>query len=82
MVGTSRRLIRWCGEYSIDVLEEETVTLFAFTAGAVNGVLLGGLYAITAVGLSLIFGVMRLVNIPHGEFLVLGAYLSFFIAQG
>jgi branched-chain amino acid transport system permease protein len=42
----------------------------------VSGVLLGGLFAITALGLSLVFGVMRLVNIVHGELIVLGAYLA------
>jgi branched-chain amino acid transport system permease protein len=42
----------------------------------VTGVLLGGLYAITALGLSLVFGVMRLINLVHGELLVLGAYLA------
>jgi branched-chain amino acid transport system permease protein len=42
----------------------------------VTGVLLGGLFAITALGLSLVFGVMRLINLVHGELLVLGAYLA------
>ena len=42
----------------------------------VQGVLLGGLYALFAAGLSLIFGVMRLVNIAHGDFIVLSAYLG------
>jgi branched-chain amino acid transport system permease protein len=42
----------------------------------VSGVLLGGLFAITALGLSLVFGVMRLVNIVHGELIVLGAYIA------
>ena len=42
----------------------------------ITGVLLGGIFAITALGLSLVFGVMRLVNIVHGELIVLGAYLS------
>lgn len=42
----------------------------------VQGVLLGGLYATFAAGLSLIFGVMRLVNIAHGDFIVLAAYLA------
>jgi branched-chain amino acid transport system permease protein len=41
-----------------------------------QGLLLGGLYTIFAVGLSLIFGVMRLVNIAHGDFIVLAAYLG------
>ena len=42
----------------------------------VSGLLLGGLFAVTALGLSLVFGVMRLVNLAHGELVVLGAYLA------
>ncbi|MBV6656661.1 MAG: branched-chain amino acid ABC transporter permease [Devosiaceae bacterium] len=42
----------------------------------VQGTLLGGLYALFAAGLSLIFGVMRLVNIAHGDLIVLSAYLG------
>jgi branched-chain amino acid transport system permease protein len=42
----------------------------------VQGVMLGGLYAMFAAGLSLIFGVMRLVNIAHGDLIVLAAYLA------
>lgn len=42
----------------------------------VQGVLLGGLYAMFAAGLSLIFGVMRLVNIAHGDLIILAAYLG------
>ena len=41
-----------------------------------QGVLLGGLYALFAAGLSLIFGVMRLVNIAHGDLIILAAYLG------
>ena len=41
-----------------------------------QGVLLGGLYAMFAAGLSLIFGVMRLVNIAHGDLIVLAAYVA------
>lgn len=43
---------------------------------ALQGALLGGLYALFAAGLSLIFGVMRLVNIAHGDLIVLAAYLG------
>lgn len=41
----------------------------------VQGVLLGGLYALFAAGLSLMFGVMRFINIAHGDFIVVSAYL-------
>ncbi|MCF1710297.1 branched-chain amino acid ABC transporter permease [Tabrizicola sp. J26] len=47
-----------------------------------QGTLLGGLYALFAAGLSLIFGVMRLVNIAHGDLIVLAAYLGLTIAVG
>ncbi|OSP55608.1 branched-chain amino acid ABC transporter permease [Pseudoruegeria sp. SK021] len=42
----------------------------------IQGALLGGLYALFAAGLSLIFGVMRLVNIAHGDLIVMAAYLG------
>src|SRR5574341_1659247 len=42
-----------------------------------SGVLIGLVYALVAVGLTLIFGVMDIVNFAHGEFLMLGMYASF-----
>ena len=42
----------------------------------IQGILVGGLYALFAAGLSLIFGVMRLVNIAHGDLIVAVAYLA------
>lgn len=42
----------------------------------VQGILLGGLYALFATGLALVFGVMRLVNLAHGDLIVLAAFLS------
>ena len=42
----------------------------------VHGLLLGGLYALFATGLSLVFGVMRLVNLAHGDLIVLSSFLS------
>src|SRR5579871_5698672 len=47
----------------------------------IQGVLVGGLYAMFAAGLSLIFGVMRLVNIAHGDLIVLAAYLALVVTQ-
>ena len=57
------------------------MNLSTLLAGVISGLLLGGLYAIAALGLSLVFGVMRLVNIVHGEFLLLAAYLNFSLAS-
>jgi branched-chain amino acid transport system permease protein len=47
----------------------------------VQGVLLGGLYALFAIGLSLAYGVMRLVNIAHGDFIVLAAYVGLVVVS-
>lgn len=49
----------------------------AFATALVTGLLLGGLFTVTALGLSLVFGVMRLINLVHGELLVLGAFFAF-----
>jgi len=46
-----------------------------------QGVLIGGLYAMFAAGLSLIFGIMRLVNIAHGDLIVLAAYLALVVVE-
>ncbi len=47
----------------------------------VQGILLGGLYALFAAGLSLIFGIMRLVNIAHGDLIVLAAYVALLVTD-
>ena len=44
---------------------------------AILGILTGGVYALMASGLTLIFGVMRIINVGHGALVILGAYLSF-----
>jgi len=46
-----------------------------------QGVLLGGLYAMFAMGLALIWGVMRLVNLAHGDFILLGGYAALVLAE-
>jgi branched-chain amino acid transport system permease protein len=45
----------------------------------VSGILAGALYAMVALGLALIFGVMRVINIAHGPLLMLGAYVTYFL---
>jgi len=47
----------------------------------VQGVLLGGLYALLAAGLSLMFGVMRIVNLAHGVLAVVAAYMGYFLVD-
>lgn len=47
----------------------------------VQGILLGGLYALFAAGLSLVFGIMRLVNLAHGDLIVLGAYIILLVVS-
>jgi branched-chain amino acid transport system permease protein len=46
----------------------------------VNGLLLGGLYACLAMGFSLIWGVMNLINLAHGSMMIMGAYVTWFVA--
>jgi branched-chain amino acid transport system permease protein len=45
----------------------------------VGGLLVGGIYVVAALGLTLVFGVTRIVNIVHGDFIILGAYVSFWL---
>ncbi len=54
----------------------------SFLNALIQGALVGGLYAIYAAGLALIFGVMRLVNLAHGDFIVLGAFVILALATG
>jgi branched-chain amino acid transport system permease protein len=58
------------------------LTTFATLPQAiVTGVMLGGLYAIIGIGMSLIFGIMKLTNIAHGDIMILGTFLTMIISQ-
>src|SRR5215471_11132209 len=46
----------------------------------VNGLLIGGIYALVSIGVSLIFGVVKIVNFAQGEFVMIGMYISFVLA--
>jgi branched-chain amino acid transport system permease protein len=53
----------------------------AWVETLINGALLGGLYSLLGIGLALVFGVMRVVNIAHGEFMVLSAFFAVFLVS-
>jgi branched-chain amino acid transport system permease protein len=55
------------------------VNLNALAQNVVFGVFVGGNYGVAAVGLSLVFGVLKVLNVAHGELLMLGGYISFFM---
>jgi branched-chain amino acid transport system permease protein len=58
------------------------VTDWDWASILIQGTLLGGLYALFAIGLSLAFGIMRLVNIAHGDLIVLSAFAAMLVVDG
>ena len=46
----------------------------------INGLLIGGIYALVSIGVTLIFGVVKIVNFAQGEFVMIGMYISFFLS--
>jgi branched-chain amino acid transport system permease protein len=54
--------------------------LILVVQGVVSGLLFGGVYSLMAVGLTLIFGVMRVVNFAHGDMMVWGMYLAYVLS--
>ena len=82
---------QWQGGKAEIVLPEEVATSEKIIPGLqarrmtelvqtlILGVLIGGVYALLASGLTLIFGVMRVINIAHGAFLILAAFLTYTI---
>src|SRR6266705_91864 len=47
----------------------------------INGLLIGGIYALVSIGVTLIFGVVKIVNFAQGEFVMIGMYISFYLAS-
>src|SRR3974390_1075765 len=54
--------------------------LTTLAQSVVNGLLIGGIYALVSIGVTLIFGVVKIVNFAQGEFVMIGMYISYFLA--
>ncbi|MFQ5913361.1 MAG: branched-chain amino acid ABC transporter permease [Nitrospinota bacterium] len=50
-----------------------------FIQAIINGVLIGSIYGLSALGLTLVWGIMDIVNLAHGELIILGAFMNFFL---
>jgi len=57
---------------------EKLLTSAEFHQALASGILTGGLFALVAVGLTMILGVLKIINFAHGEFLMLGMYLTYY----
>lgn len=73
-----------CGKLQIflpqlgDIEMGMNILLTVFMQQTLNGVILGCIYALTALGLSLIFGILEVANFAHGEFYMMGAFMALF----
>lgn len=55
------------------------MTFSVFVQALISGLLVGGVYALIGIGLTIIFGVMRVINFAHGDLMMVGMYLTYFL---
>jgi branched-chain amino acid transport system permease protein len=60
---------------------EDRYSASAWKAFVISGVALGGIYALVALGYTLVYGVLRMINFAHGEVMMMGCFISFFFAE-
>ena len=75
----SHRVRHWT--HAVTVLQERLLLVSLIFQGVLLGILTGGVYALMASGLTLIFGVLEIINVAQGILVVLGAYLTFVLEQ-
>ena len=61
-----------CGALGVEIVEQAWQIV-------VSGVMIGAIYGLASIGLTLIFGVLRLINFAHGHFLMVALYLAFWL---
>jgi len=71
-----RSNLRTC-EYSNPSLPIPTMNSIQFAQTLVNGIILGGVLSLVALGFSIVWGIMHVVNLAHGAFIVLGSYITY-----
>ena len=54
--------------------------LFVFINQLINGLQVGSIYALVALGYTMVYGIVKLINFAHGDFIMVGAYLALFSA--
>ena len=54
------------------------MTLSSFLQNLISGISLGSLYALVAIGYTMVYGILRLINFAHGDVLMMGCYFAFY----
>ena len=59
-------------------MEKEVAILLEFLQQIINGLSLGAIYALIALGYTMVYGIINLINFAHGDIMMIGAYVGFF----
>ena len=73
-------LLIWRIAYVLN-LNSETYTASYWTRQVINGLILGGVYALVALGYTMVYGILFMINFAHGEVMMLGGFAGFFMLQ-
>jgi len=65
-----------------EVLSQQSYTAQYWTLQLINGLILGGLYALVAMGYTLVYGILLMINFAHGEVMMIGGFAGYFALTG